>query len=243
MLKQRRALLAFGVLGLAGCGGGGGDVAGAAQPEVGNAQVLAADTATYRVTVRNHWTAAAFPTQFPSGAHLTGIVGATHGARVDFWSLGGLASPGIKDMAERGRKTPLLDEVANAIAAGSAEFALSGDGVALGVPEVTLLFNISTKFPRVTLVSMLGPSPDWFTGVGGVSLLGDGQWLQRLELPLRVYDAGTDDGTTFVSANVASNPAVPAQALSTDARDSDLLNGVHRVTGQALASILFERLA
>jgi hypothetical protein len=243
MLKQRRALLALGVLGLACCGGGGGDVADRSDPEVGNAQTPAADTATYRVTVRNHWTAAAFPSQFPSGAHLTGIVGATHGAGVDFWTLGGLASPGIKDMAERGRKTPLLDEVASAIAAGSAEFALSGDGVALGVPEVTLQFKVSTKFPRVTLVSMLGPSPDWFTGVGGVSLLGDGQWLQRLELQLRVYDAGTDDGTTFVSTNAVSNPAVPVQTLSTDARDSDLLNGVHRVTGQALASILFERLA
>jgi Spondin_N len=197
----------------------------------------------YRVTVRNHWTAAAFPTRFPAAAHLTGIVGATHGAGVDFWTLGGLASPGIKDMAERGRKTPLLDEVASAIAAGSAEFALSGDGVALGVPEVTLQFNVSTKFPRVTLVSMLGPSPDWFTGVGGVSLLENGQWLRGLEMPLRVYDAGTDDGTAFVSANAVSSPAVPVQALSTDARDSDLLNGLHRVTGQALASILFERLA
>jgi Spondin_N len=195
------------------------------------------------VTLRNQWTAAAFPTRFPAGAHLTGIVGATHGNAVDFWTLGGLASTGIKDMAERGRKTPLLDEVATAIAAGRAEFALSGDGVAFGVPEVALQFKVSTRFPRITLVSMLGPSPDWFTGVGGVSLLQDGQWLQRLEMPLRVYDAGTDDGSTFVSAHAASRPATPVQLLSTDVGDADLLNGVHRSTGQALASILFERLA
>ncbi len=197
----------------------------------------------YRVTLRNHWTAAAFSTRFPSGAHLTGIVGATHGAGVDFWAPGALASTGIKDMAERGSKTPLLAEVANAITAGTAEFALSGDGVALGVPETSLQFNISTRFPRVTLVSMLGPSPDWFTGVGAVSLLREGRWLQRLEMPLRVYDAGTDDGTTFGAANAVSSPATPVQHLSTDMLDSDLLNGVHRITGQALASIQFERLA
>ena len=243
MFMHRRGLLALGVLSLAGCGGNGGDVAGPPDPQTGSAQTTAADSAMYRVTLRNHWTAAAFSTRFPSGAHLTGIVGATHGAGVDFWALGALASTGIKDMAERGRKTPLLDEVASAITAGTAEFALSGDGVALGVPEVWLQFNVSTRFPRVTLVSLLGPSPDWFTGVGGVSLLREGQWLQRLEMPLRVYDAGTDDGTTFGSANAVSSPATPVQALSTDMRDSDLLNGVHRVTGQALASILFERLA
>ena len=108
---------------------------------------------------------------------------------------------------------------------------------------IQLEFNVSTQFPRVRLVSMLGPSPDWFTGVGGVSLLQEGQWLQRLELPLRVYDAGTDDGTTFGSANAVSSPATRVHHLSTDMLESDLLNGVHRITGQALASIQFERLA
>ena len=243
MFIQRRNLLALGVLTLAGCGGSGGDGSGLPDPAMVAAQTTTADTALYRVTLRNHWTAAAFSTRFPAAAHLTGVVGATHGAGVDFWALGQPASPGIKDVAERGRKTPLLDEVANAISAGTAEFALSGDGVALGVPEVALLFNISTRFPRVTLVSMLGPSPDWFTGVGGVSLLQGGQWLQSLEMPLRVYDAGTDDGTTFTSPNAVSSPATPVQPLSTDVGDSDLLNGVHSITGQALASILFERLA
>lgn len=201
---------------MAGCGGNGGSVEDFPDPEMGSAQVTAADSAIYRVTLRNHWTAAAFSTRFPSGAHLTGIVGATHGAGVDFWAPGKLASNGIKDMAERGRKTPLLDEVANAITAGTAEYALSGDGVALGVPEVSLQFNVSTRFPRVTLVSMLGPSPGWFTGVGGRFSAARGQWLQRLEMPLRVYDAGTDDGTTFGSANAVSSPATPVQALSTD---------------------------
>ncbi len=243
MFVQRRGLLALGVLSLAGCGGNGGDAEDPPGPEMGSAQTTAADSAMYRVTLRNHWTAAAFSTRFPSGAHLTGIVGATHSAGVDFWALGALASTGIKDMAERGRKTPLLDEVANAITAGTAEYALSGDGVALGGPEVSLHFNVSTRFPRVTLVSMLGPSPDWFTGVGGVSLLREEKWLRRLEMPLRVYDAGTDDGTTFGSANAVSSPATPVQSLSTDMQDSDLLDGVHRITGQALASILFERLA
>lgn len=240
MSIQRRGLLALGVLNLAGCGGSDADPS---QPTAGATQADAADPVQYRLTLRSHWTAAAYPTRFPGSAHLTGVVGAVHGDGVDFWAVGALASPGIKDMAERGQKATLLQEVASAVAAGNAESALSGDGVSLGVPDVTLQFSASARFHRVTLVTMLGPSPDWFTGVGGVSLRQGGQWVQRLEMPLRVYDAGTDDGTTFTSGNAVSRPPTPVQALSSDAGESDLLNGVHRGTGQALASTVFERLA
>ena len=69
---------------------------------MGSAQTTVAGSAMYRVTVRKHWTAAAFSIRLPSGAHLTGIAGAVHGAGVDFWALGTLSSTGIKDMAERG---------------------------------------------------------------------------------------------------------------------------------------------
>jgi hypothetical protein len=242
MSIQRRGLLALGAIAMAGCGGSGGDAADPTRVALGAAPAPAADMAHFRVTLRNHWTAADFPTRFPATAHLTGVVGATHGPGVDFWAPGRLASLGVKDVAERGRKTALLEEVASAISAGTAEFVLSGEGVALGVPEVTLLFTASTRYPRVTLISMLGPSPDWFTGVGGVSLLQGGQWLSRLELPLRVYDAGTDDGATFLSIDAPSNPRTPVQPLSTEPGDSDLLNGVHRIDGRVLASMLFERL-
>ena len=75
--------------------------------------------------------------------------------------------------------------------------------------------------------------------IAGVSLLQDGAWLDRLEY---VHDAGTDGGTTFAAADIFTAPPGAVQRLSTDATDSDLLDGLHRRSQEALASMLFERL-
>ena len=256
MPLQRRRLLALATLTLTGCGGGGSSetssasattapgapvgAASAATPATG--ATATGPTAAYRVHFRNHWSEAAFPTRFPAGAHLTGIVGGTHATGFDFWAVGRPATLGIKNMAELGSKAALLDEVALAVAAGQAEFALSGGGVALGVAEVQLDFTVSQRFPRVTLVSMLGPSPDWFTGVAGVLLLRDGAWVTSLEMPMRVYDAGTDDGTDFIAPDLVTTPPGVVLPLGTAPQQSDLQDGVHRGSGAALASIMFERL-
>jgi hypothetical protein len=227
---------------LSGCGGDG-DEPSASAPKTPAAMPAPAPQATYRITVRNHWTAAAFARGFPARAHLTSLVGATHHAGVAFWAVGQPASPGIQNVAERGNKTVLLDEVASAIAAGTAEYPIIADGVALGVASVTLEVQLSTRYPLITLVSMLGPSPDWFIGVRGLSMLMDNVWQERLDMPLRVYDAGTDDGVGFTSANAVTVPRGVVQRLSSAESDTDLFDGWHRDSQAAVASILFERLS
>lgn len=80
--------------------------------------------------------------------------------------------------------------------------------------------------PLVTVVSMLAPSPDWFVGVSGISLFEDGEFVESKTISLRVYDAGTDNGLTFGSANADTNPAQPISRLTTDSADSDFENGL-----------------
>ena len=54
---------------------------------------------------------------------------------------------------------------------------------------------------------MIGPSPDWFVGVSGLSLLdGQGEWESLLEVDLFPYDAGTEQGTEFSLSNAATSP-------------------------------------
>ena len=230
-LHRRRflglAALSLPALAMPGCGGSTDDPA----------------PARYRLTLRSHWTAAAFPTQFPAAAHLTGLVGATHRAGLAFWSPGKVASAGIQGVAETGSKTALLAEVAEAVAAGQAGVALSGDAATQSAPVVMLDFDVSAGFPAITFVSMLGPSPDWFTGVNGAMLLRDGQWIDTIDLPLRAYDAGTDEGATFASVNQATEPRGIVQPLSTAPSDSDFSNGVHRASGQSVASLSLQRLS
>ena len=53
---------------------------------------------------------------------------------------------------------------------------------------------------------MIGPSPDWFVGVSGRSLLDGSDWRSSYTVDLFPYDAGTEDGENFSLSNDATDP-------------------------------------
>ena len=163
---------------------------------------------SYDVVFESTWSAATHPTSFPANAHFSGLIGATHGPGASFWSVGSLASDGIKEMAELGSKSPLDSEVQAAIQAGLAVGLLSGGGVGVSPGSVSLTFDVSADFPLVTLVSMIAPSPDWFVGVSALPLFEEGAWVDRVVVDLLAYDAGTDSGTAYTSPNQPTQPKV-----------------------------------
>lgn len=170
-------------------------------------QVLIENNATYQVEFESTWSSATHPDQFPSSsAHLSGLIGATHQSNFKLWENGMLATPGIKSMAETGSKSPLNNEIDTAINNGNAEFLLSGDGINPSPGTALLTFDVTQKYAFVSLVSMIAPSPDWFIGVSGVSLIKKGQWIDELIIPLHAYDAGTDNGVTYLSPNNKTEP-------------------------------------
>jgi len=219
---------------IAACGGGGGDDS--------SPKLESANTATYSVTFMTVWDDQTFPTNFPAGRHFSGVIGATHNAQVVFWEAGQLASAGIEDMAENGGKQQLGDEIDVAIAAGTAEILLSGGGIPDTTDTVEFQFDITTDYPLVTLVSMVAPSPDWFVGVDGLSLRAQGDWEDSITVELAVYDAGTDDGLSFNSADADTNPQGVITRLSSAAVDTDFLDGVHRSSLLHIGTFTFTRI-
>ena len=194
--------------------------------------------ARYRVTFQATWSAETHPTNFPANPHFSGLVGATHSENTRIWQRGELASDGIELMAETGGKTQLLPEIAELIEAGNAHGELSGGGLSTSPASVSLEFEVVASHPFVTVVSMVAPSPDWFVGVSALSLLSeDGTWKEREEVMLSLYDAGTDDGTTFTAANADSDPAQPISRLSSESGDTDFTDGNSEV-----GTFLFEKL-
>jgi hypothetical protein len=178
-------------------------------------QVPADSVASYTVMFTSTWSATTHPVDFPAtSAHFSGLIGATHDARLRFWRTGELASPGIQAMAELGAKSPLEGEIAAGMAAGMVQYELSGEGIRPSPGEVVLEFSISSTHPLVTLVSMIAPSPDWFVGVADLSLLDHGGWTDSLTVPLYGWDAGTDNGITFTAPDAPSSPHVPISALT-----------------------------
>ena len=171
-------------------------------------RVVSDFTARYQVVFNATWSQATHPTNFPGGAHFSGLVGGTHNDTVHFWREGEAASEGIRQMAELGGKSTLLAEISPAITSGTAQMQLSGGGIGSSPGSVGLTFPAAMRrdYPLVTLVSMIAPSPDWFVGVDSLSLIENGVWMTNTVATLFGYDAGTDSGASYASPDFVTVP-------------------------------------
>ena len=158
-------------------------------------------TAVYDVVFQGTWTVAATPGGVPGGAHFSRLIGGVHSDDVTF-----LESAGVESMAEVGGWTGLQGEVQNA--GSGALSVLRGDTDSISpTTSKSLTATLTTEHPRVTLTTMVAPSPDWFVGVSGLPLLDDqGRWLHAHEVNLYPWDAGTEDGSEFSLTNLETNP-------------------------------------
>lgn len=189
------------------------------------------ETATYRVRFAAEWTAESHPLDIPPNPHFSGLIGGVHDDAVSFWTPGHLASPGIEAMAERGRTTPLDDEVQAAIDAGHARQIITGGGVGDTPGSARAFLRVSRDHPLVTLVTMVAPSPDWFVGVRDLDLRVASGWLESKVVKLYAWDAGTDSGSSYRSRDRDTDPAEPITAIES----GPLGNGV------PLGTFTFER--
>ena len=166
----------------------------------------AAGVALYRVTFEATWSANTHA-NFPAGAHFSALIGASHRADGLLFRPGQLASVGIKDMAERGNNTALRAEIIALRGSGAAWRLLEGRGT--GSPgTVADTVRLDAAHPRLSVVTMIAPSPDWFAALEDENLLGpDGQWAAQRTVPARAYDAGTDSGLTFTAPDQITLPA------------------------------------
>ena len=186
--------------------------------------------ATYSVTFQGTWTTSVTSGGLPSGAHFTTLIGGVHNAEVTFLREGAMASAGVESMAELGG-TPTLESEINAAmpnAFAVIEQSIASGGTATATVDITL----PTDHPRVTLLSMVAPSPDWFVGVSGLTLLDDqGDWLASRVLNLYPWDAGTEEGTEFSLSNAATSP----QGVITS------LRGMGKFSNEPIATLTFTR--
>ena len=170
------------------------------------APAQAADIASYQIRFDATWTAESHPLDYPSNAHFSGIIGATHGQAYRVFEDGGLATPGLEALSERGAHSPLNTEIETAIAEGTAG-ALFESGALFQLPgTISATFTADAAHPYVSAVAMVAPSPDWFTGISNVSLRKDGKWIDEMTYTLYAWDAGTDSGVTYKADDADTMP-------------------------------------
>jgi hypothetical protein len=192
------------------CGGGGAPTAPVPVP---TPVPTPAPIARYEVVFEAGWHETTHAV--PPNPHFSRLIGGTHGDRVRFWEEGGIASEGMKRMAEIGAQAPLDEEVLAAVVAGTAEHLIAGREQPENPGVTRMEIEVSRAFPLVTLVTMIAPSPDWFVGVSGLALFAAGDWVAEAEVPLVPWDAGTDSGATFVAADRPTRPRQPIARIVT----------------------------
>ena len=181
-----------------------------------------AQTATYRVDFDVTWSSQTHPGAILPVSHFDSYSGATHTDAVTFWEEGQLASPGVVQEAELG-VSPLLDqELQDAMTAGTAGSVISVPGwicpdevVNANCIAPSFMFEIDESFPLVTLLAMIGPSPDWFVGVSNQSLRDNDQWTPQVVVDILPYDGGTrSNDNTFDQGGPLNNPPEPISLIT-----------------------------
>ena len=171
--------------------------------------------ARYSLTFNATWSVQTHPNEFPANAHFSGLIGMTHNGNAMLFVNGEIASDGIKNMAETGSKTPLEAEIQNFITNGTGFNLISGGGIGSSPGEVSLEFDITISHTLVSVVSMLVPSPDWFIAVSNIDLFDNDGWVTSKTITVDIYDAGTDDGATFLSPDFPTLPPLPIVNITT----------------------------
>ena len=178
-------------------------------------QARAQESADYRLDIEIAWSAATHPLEFPAGAHVTALVGATHDARFALFGDGLTAASGLEAVAERGRNAIVKAELEEARGAGRAGAVFEGNGLDAVPGRLSAAFRATRQHPLASFATMIAPSPDWFTGAAGIALLVDGAWVERHEAALWAWDAGTDEGATYTAGNADTQPRAAVRLLAT----------------------------
>lgn len=198
------------------------------------APLVCTGSATYNFSFTAQWDATTHPYEFPPNPHFSGFIGATHNDSVNLWKTGTLASAGIQQVAETGNKTNLTAEINAAIALGSVDELISQGplpSVKVG-DKLEFSFTATPEHSVFSIVSMIAPSPDWFVGLSGTELCQNGEWVDSFSRDAFAYDSGTDSGTSYTSANLATSPAVQVFRISEQPFNLNPSVGVFNLTKQ-----------
>ena len=124
------------------------------------------------------------------------------------------ASRGIEDMSEIGDNDNLEVEMQTLISAGEANQYKIGPASIPGNGTDLLTVEATQNFSKLSYVAMIAPSPDWFSGVSSVSLFENDSWVNTVEIDVKAYDAGTENGNTFSYDNAETIPQQPITQIS-----------------------------
>ncbi|XP_071042320.1 spondin-1 isoform X3 [Parasteatoda tepidariorum] len=183
------------------------------QPEIIE-DCCACDEAKYELTFEGLWSRHTHPKDFPTNewlTHFSDIIGASHTGDFRMWEYGGVASEGVKEVAERGITKRLESELKTESNKIRTIIKARGLWYPNAQGKTFAVFRVDKFHHLMSLLTMLGPSPDWIVGVSALELcLKNCSWVAEKVMNLYPWDAGTDSGMTYISQKL---PTVPQEKI------------------------------
>ncbi|CAH8540040.1 unnamed protein product [Schistosoma turkestanicum] len=194
----------------------------------------ACGSATYQLTFIGLWTKITHPKDWPvhnpGALHWTNLIGASHSPGFQIYRIGEPASAGVQAVCTYGDTTVMKQSLGIAATnTGSVGGVPSGTqrgstGVGpllslVSAPGMwgeetlnekrTTYVAVNRTHPLISFLTMLGPSPNWCTGISSQSVCqADCTWVKKIEIDLFPWDAGARNGDTYLPKN-ADNKDVP----------------------------------
>jgi len=185
-------------------------------------QVLAQSTscprdmlAVYRLSLNTHWTEERFPKQYPQWRptpQWSKTVGYVHSVSSPMFSLGVPVSPGVRQFVETGLTDSLERETVNKTFLD----AVLAPPIPLGEGETNTTIFVDTNHTKISVMTKLIPSPDWFIGLDSLDLCSLGSFVESVTIEAFPLDGGTDNGFTFTSPNWATEPPGEVFTITSD---------------------------
>merc|ERR1711892_85569 len=161
--------------------------------------------AVYKLVLETHWSEEMFPKQYPQWrppAQWSKTVGYTHNGSISLFKTGQAVSDGVRMFVEKGDSDMLERETAGS----SFLDTVFAPSIQQGEGRTETLIFVDGNNTKLSLMTAIVPSPDWFIGLASLELCQDGDWLDYARLDASPMDAGTDNGLTFTSPNWATDP-------------------------------------
>lgn len=161
----------------------------------------------YSLQFQYAWNEGTHPTAYPVRPAWSLVLATAHSLGYNMWTTEFYASDGLKALANTGS----IDELrAEASRSRSVFRSTLLEELLEGVGQRTGSITVNAQHSLLSAAVKLRPSPDWFTGARNVELCQDGQWTDRVSLPLKLYDAGTNSGTSYADRGGPGDATVEA---------------------------------
>lgn len=187
--------------------------------ELGEDRCCACDEAKYSLIFEGIWSNKTHPKDFPFSAwltHFSDLIGASHEPSFSFWGRDHIATDGFRQLAEWGSASGVETE----LRAQASKLRTLIKAAGLWYPNVntntTANFRVDKKHPLISVASMFGPSPDWIVGLSKLNLCQkDCTWIKSMIVDLYPWDAGTDNGISYMSPNSETKPREKMKPITT----------------------------